>query len=189
MTKPETMQTAKQIETLAKRINRPIVLVGMMGVGKSTIGRRLASLLHMPFTDADDAIEEAAQMSVSEIFERFGEDYFRDGERRVITRLLGEEPSIIATGGGAFCQDITRSLVLDKAISVWLDCDIETLVERVSRKDTRPLLHGGDTREIVTRLKQEREGFYTQASIHIISQDGPHQNTVLQILKAIDEWL
>src|SRR5690606_12836348 len=152
-----------EIRSLAARLDRPVVLVGMMGVGKSTIGRKLAQLLGLPFSDADDEIEQAAQMSVSEIFERFGEAYFRDGERRVIVRLLDSGPSVLATGGGAFVQPETRALILERGIAVWLDCDVPTLVERVTRKDTRPLLRGGDPAEIVARLKAEREEAYAHA--------------------------
>lgn len=189
MTKTDTLLSEAEIEALAARIDRPIVLVGMMGVGKSTIGRKLAALLHLPFADADEAIEEAAQMNVSEIFERFGESYFRDGERRVIARLVNERPSVIATGGGAFCNEETRALILDKAIAVWLDCDTATLVERVGRKDTRPLLRGGDPAEIIARLKAEREPFYAQAPIRVMSEAGPHALAVQRILKGIDQWL
>ncbi len=188
MTNAETTLSDAEIAALSRRIDRPIVLVGMMGVGKSTVGRKLASLLRMPFADADEEIEEAAQMPVSEIFERFGEPYFRDGERRVIARLVGEQPVVIAAGGGAFCQEETRKLLLEKAITVWLDCDTDTLVERVGRKYSRALLRGGDPREIISRLKQEREPNYAQAPIHIMSKAGPHQQTAMRILKAIDQW-
>jgi shikimate kinase len=189
MTNTDTELSQKEIDALAKRIDRPIVLVGMMGVGKSTVGMKLANLLELPFVDADDEIERAARMSVSEIFERYGEPSFRDGERRVIARLVSERPAVIATGGGAFCNDETRALILEKTIPVWLDSDLDTLVERVSRKDNRPLLRGGDPREILTRLKREREPFYSQAPIHVTSQPGPHEQTVQQILKAIEQWL
>lgn len=178
-----------EMASLAKRIDRPIALIGMMGVGKSTVGRRLATLLQFPFADADDEIEEAAQLSVSEIFERFGEDYFRDGERRVIARLVEEGPSVIATGGGAFCQEETRNLLLEKAIPVWLDADIDVLVERVGRKDTRPLLKDGNPREILAALYEKRAPFYRQAPIHVTSVGGPHNATAMRILKEIEEWL
>jgi shikimate kinase len=178
-----------EIRELVKRLNRPIVLVGMMGVGKSTVGRKLAALLHLPFCDADDEIEDAAQMTVSEIFERFGEPYFRDGERRVIARLLAGGPAVIATGGGAFAQEDTRKLILDGGIAVWLDSDVDTLVQRVARRDTRPLLKNGDPREIVTRLKNEREPFYAQAPIHVSSSCGPHDQAVNRIVRALDQWL
>lgn len=189
MTKTFSPLSETEIEALARRIDRPIVLVGMMGVGKSTIGRKLAAQLHLPFTDADDAIEEAAQMRISEIFEKFGEAYFRDGERRVIARLVGEGPQIIATGGGAFVNDETRALVLEKAIAVWLDCDTETLVERVGRKDTRPLLRNGNPGEILAKLKTEREPFYAQAPIHVMSESGPHSQAVHRILRGIEQWV
>lgn len=178
-----------QVKALARRIDRPIVLVGMMGVGKSTIGKKLAQMLHLPFTDADEAIEQAAQMKITEMFERYGEAHFRDGERRVIARLMEAGPAVIATGGGAFVQPETRALVLEKGVSVWLDCDVETLVERVTRKDTRPLLRGGNPREIVSRLKAEREPAYAQAAIHVLSDAGPHGEAVTRIMQAIDEWL
>ena len=178
-----------EIRKLVERIDRPVVLVGMMGVGKSTVGRKLATLLHLDFSDADDAIEEAAQMSVSDIFDRFGEANFRDGERRVIARLLDGGPAVIATGGGAFVQEETRRMILERGIAVWLDADVETLVERVRRKDTRPLLKGGDPREIVARLKAEREPAYAEAPIHVASGGGPHGDTVARIARELDRWL
>jgi len=177
-----------EIRKLVERLDRPIVLVGMMGVGKSTVGRKLATLLHVSFRDADDEIEEAAQMTVSEIFERFGEDYFRDGERRVIARLLDAGPSVIATGGGAFVQEETRKLILERGIAVWLDADVDTLVDRVGRKDTRPLLRDGDPREIVARLKAEREPAYAKAPIHVPSGGGPHSDAVARIVQELDQW-
>ena len=175
----------------AAGLDRPVVLVGLMGVGKSSIGRKLSGLLQMPFVDADDEIERAAQMSISEIFEQFGEAYFRDGERRVISRLIDGPGTrkVIATGGGAFVNPETRALILDKAIAVWLDTDIEVLVDRVGRKDTRPLLRGGDPREILTRLKAEREPAYAEAPIRVLSSSGPQSRTVARVLKGIAEWL
>ena len=177
------------IRGIAARIDRPLVLVGMMGVGKSTIGRKLAQLLDLPFRDADDEIEKAAQLSVSEIFERFGEAHFRDGERRVIARLLEGGPSVLATGGGAFVQPDTRALIHSRGIAIWLDSDVPTLLERVGRKDTRPLLRGGDPKEILSRLKAERESAYAEAPIRVMSDAGPHGEAVKRILKALDEWL
>jgi shikimate kinase len=128
-------------------------------------------------------------MSVSEIFERFGEPYFRDGERRVIARLIERGPAVVATGGGAFVQDDTRKLILKRGIAVWLDADVETLVGRVRRKDTRPLLKGGDPLEIVTRLKAEREAAYAEAPVHVSSGGGPHGDTVTRIVQELDQWL
>jgi shikimate kinase len=179
----------KHLNEIGSRIDRPIVLVGLMGVGKSTVGKRLAALLSRDFVDADDAIEEAAQRSVAEIFEEFGEAYFRDGERRVIARLIEEHAGVIATGGGAFVDEETRALILERCIAVWIDCDIETLVERVSRRDTRPLLKNGDPREILTRLLGEREPHYSQAQVRVVSGDGPHSDTARSIIEAIGKWL
>jgi shikimate kinase len=181
----------QEIERITARIDRPVVLVGMMGVGKSSVGKRLAALLRCPFIDADDEIEKAARMAIPEIFENFGEAYFRDGERRVIARLLESKAGrkVIATGGGAFCDADTRSLILQRGIAVWLDSDIETLLERTARKDNRPLLKSGDPRETLTRLREERRPAYAQAPIHIISANGPHTRTVEAVLKEIDAWL
>jgi shikimate kinase len=178
-----------EIARIKQKIDRPIVLIGMMGVGKSSAGRKMAAFLDLPFTDADEAIEQAAKMPIPEIFERYGEASFRDGERRVIARLMESAQGVIATGGGAFCDAETRALILERGIPVWLDADIDTLVERVSRKDNRPLLRNGDPREILTRLRQEREPFYSQAPIHVMSETGPHQRTIMAILQAINEWL
>ncbi len=181
-----------EIEALARRMDRPVVLVGMMGVGKTSVGRRLAAVLRYDFVDADEAIEEAAQMSVAEIFERYGEDYFRGGERRVIARLLNERNaaagSVIATGGGAFVDPATRALILERGIAVWLDCDIDTLLDRVGRNANRPLLRQGDPRETIERLKAEREPFYREAPIHVASRPGPHQRTVAAILRGLELW-
>lgn len=178
-----------EIRRLAARIDRPVVLVGMMGAGKSTVGRKLAQLLDLPFADADDEIERAAQMTVGEIFERFGEAYFRDGERRVIARLLDGGPMVLATGGGAFVQPDTRALILERGIAVWLDSDVATLVERVSRKDSRPLLREGDPAAIIARLKTERESAYALAPIKVTSHPGPHSDTLNRILQELDSWL
>lgn len=182
-------QGQARIAAIAGRIDRPLVLVGMMGVGKSTIGRKLAHLLLLPFADADDEIVAAAKMPIAEIFEQFGEGYFRDGERRVIARLLEGGPAVIATGGGAFVQPETAALILDKGLPIWLDSDTETLVERVSRNNKRPLLRGGNVREIVTRMKAEREPAYARAAIKVMSDAGPHGATVNRILEALDQCL
>ncbi|MEL7444906.1 MAG: shikimate kinase [Pseudomonadota bacterium] len=179
----------KDLARIGARIDRPIVLVGLMGVGKSTVGKRVAAMLRRDFIDADEEIEHAAQRSVSEIFEEFGETYFRDGERRVIARLMEEGAGVIATGGGAFADPQTRALILERGFAVWIDCDIETLVERTSRRDTRPLLQSGDPKEILTRLYREREPFYSQSHIRVTSKDGPHGETAEAIIEAIDRWL
>ncbi|MGB3797533.1 MAG: shikimate kinase [Alteraurantiacibacter sp.] len=179
------------IRAIRRRITRPVVLVGMMGVGKSTVGRKLAATLGMDFVDADDEIADAANMTIPEIFDLFGETYFRDGERRVILRLMEERgcDCVIATGGGAFVQEETRALVLDRGIAIWLDSDVETLVERVGRNNKRPLLRDGDTREIVTRMKRDREPAYAQAPIKVQSEAGPHSEAVARILEELDAWL
>ncbi|MGN6817251.1 MAG: shikimate kinase [Sphingomonas sp.] len=165
---------------------KPIVLVGLMGVGKSTVGRRLAARLHLPFADADAEIEEAAGMSVSEIFEKFGEPYFRDGERRVIARLVDGTPKVIATGGGAFINDETRALILDQAIAIWLDAPTHVLAERVRRRDTRPLLRNRNPRDVLDELATVRNPIYAQAPIRIASDQAPHESAVNAILKALD---
>ncbi|MBY6128444.1 shikimate kinase [Qipengyuania aquimaris] len=185
-----TPSPAYDIDTaaIAARIDRPLVLVGLMGVGKSTIGRRLAGALGRSFVDADEEIERAANRSVGEIFEAHGEAYFRDGERRVIARLMEEGHGVIATGGGAFVDEETRALVLENGLAIWLDCDLDTLVERTSRKDTRPLLKTGDPREILFNLKEQRGPAYSQAQIHVVTDDGPHEATVARILEELAAW-
>lgn len=186
------MPDAAALEQLAGRVDRPVVLVGLMGVGKSTIGRRLAQSLGTPFVDADDAVVEAAQMSIPEIFERFGEAYFRDGERRVIARLIEDSqnrPFVIATGGGAFADAETRALILDKAYAIWLDSDLDTLVERVSRKSNRPLLKGKDARSVLAELMEKRAPAYAEAPIRVVSDGGPQANSVARILAALEEHL
>lgn len=164
---------------------KPIVLIGLMGVGKTTVGRRLAARLRLPFVDADGEIERAAGMSVSEIFARFGEPYFRDGERRVIRRLVDGKPKVIATGGGAFLQPDTRALILEQATAVWLDAAPEILADRVRRRDTRPLLRGRDPLEVLRDLAAKRNPVYAEAPIHISSHRAPHEATVAAILRAI----
>lgn len=155
------------------RLDRSVVLVGLMGVGKTTIGRRLSARLGLPFVDADAEIESAAGQTISEIFERFGEAHFRDGERRVIARLIDGPPKVLATGGGAFVHDETRALILAKAIAVWLDADIATLVERVGRRSNRPLLAGRDAKTVLTELAAVRNPLYAQAQIHVASKPAP----------------
>lgn len=164
---------------------RPIVLIGMMGAGKSTVGKRLAARLGLPFVDADDAIEDAAGMPISEIFERYGEAYFRDGERRVIARLIDGTPKVIATGGGAFINEETRALILDQAVTVWLDADIAVLADRVRRRSHRPLLRNRDPVAVLRELAAVRNPIYALAPVRVSSQHAPHDITVDAILKAI----
>ena len=165
----------------------PIVLVGLMGVGKSTVGRRLANRMRLPFVDADNEIETAAGMSIADIFERFGEAHFRDGERRVIARLMDGTQKVIATGGGAFINDETRTLILDAATAIWLDADTAVLAERVRRRDTRPLLRGKDPRVVLADLARVRNPIYALAPIRVTSQQAPHDHTVNAILKALGQ--
>lgn len=164
-----------------------IVLVGLMGVGKTTVGRRLAKRLNLPFVDADEEIEKAAGMAIAEIFERFGEPYFRDGERRVIARLVDGAPKIIATGGGAFMDSATRALILDKAIAVWLDADVDTLIARTAKRKVRPLLKNGNPGEILTNLAKQRNPVYAEAHLRIQSNDCPHERTVERIVAALNQ--
>jgi shikimate kinase len=166
-------------------IDRSIVLVGMMGVGKSTIGKLLAGRLGLDFVDSDDEVERAAGMPISDIFESFGEPGFRDGERRVIARLIAEGPKVIATGGGAFINAETRALIREKCLSVWIDADLDILVDRVSRRSHRPLLAGKDPRQVLTELSATRTPIYSQADIHVRSDSGPHARTVNQIMEAL----
>lgn len=166
-------------------MGRPIVLVGLMGVGKSTIGRRLAQRLQIPFVDADHEIEDAAGLSIPEIFERFGEAHFRDGERRVIARLLDGQIKVIATGGGAFMTAETRELILANAVSVWIDADIDVIVDRVGRRDNRPLLKGKNAREVLVDLAEVRNPVYALADVHVRSQSTPHDATVNAILEKL----
>jgi shikimate kinase len=157
----------------------------MMGVGKSTVGRLLAQKLRCEFVDSDEAIVEAAGMSIAEIFERFGEDYFRDGERRVIARLIEGRQKVIATGGGAFLNDETRALIKERCMSVWIDAHIDILVARVSRKNTRPLLIGKDPRTVLTELMTIRNPIYALSDCKVRSDTAPHSTTVEQILEAL----
>ena len=163
-------------------LKRTVALVGMMGAGKSTVGRRLAEKLAVPFRDADSEIEAAAGCPVSEIFERFGEPSFRDGERRVIARLLSGLPHVLATGGGAFIDPKTRAEMKDKAVSVWIKAPIAVLLERVQRRKTRPLLQQGNPQETLERLLAERTPIYEQADIVVDSDEGPHSTAVARIL-------
>lgn len=167
------------------KTGRPIVLVGLMGVGKSTIGRRLAQRLGIPFVDADHEIEQAADLSIPEIFERFGEGHFRDGERRVIARLIDGKPKVIATGGGAFMNDNTRALILEQAIAVWIDADLDVIVERVGRRDNRPLLKGRNAGDVLAELAAIRNPVYALAPVHVRSQHAPHDATVDAIVEKL----
>jgi shikimate kinase len=164
---------------------RTIALVGLMGVGKSSVGRRLATALDLPFRDADVEIEAAAGRTIPEIFGDLGEAAFREGERRVIARLLDEPPHVLATGGGAFVSPETRALIKAKAVSVWLKADLEVLARRIARKDTRPLLVGKDPMEVLKAQAEARYPTYAEADLVVETGDAPHQVTVDQVISAI----
>jgi shikimate kinase len=172
-------------DRLVLAARRPITLIGLMGAGKSSIGKRLADRLALPFVDADDEIVQAAGLSIPEIFERFGEAHFRDGERRVIARLIDGTPKVIATGGGAFMNDETRALILARTQAVWLDADVATLVERVRRRGGRPLLAGRDPGQVLRDLAAVRNPVYALAPIRVASKAGPHGDTVAAIITAL----
>jgi len=165
---------------------RSIVLVGLMGAGKSTVGRRLASVLRLPFHDADQEIETAAGCSISDFFERYGEPAFRDGERKVIARLLAGPRHVLATGGGAFMDPTTRALIKAQGLSVWLRANIDLLMERVTKRPTRPLLKNDDPRGTMERLMAERYPVYAEADITVDSNGGPHDAIVQQILSQLN---
>ena len=164
---------------------KTIALVGLMGVGKSSIGRRLAAALGLPFRDADQVIEEAAGCTVAEIFEKYGEPGFRDGERRVISRLLEDPPHVLATGGGAFVNDETRKLIKQRALSIWLKADLPVLAKRLARKDNRPLLIGRDPMIVLQEQAAARYGAYGEADIVIETGDSPHAQAVEAILTTL----
>jgi shikimate kinase len=172
-------------EISAALSKRCVVLIGMMGAGKSTIGRRMAARLRLPFVDADTEIEAAAGMSIPDIFETHGEPHFRDGEARVIARLLDNGPAVIATGGGAFMREETRGRIRDKAVSIWLKADAEVIMKRVRRRSDRPLLQNADPEGTVSRLLDEREPVYATADLTILSRDVPHDKIVEECLEAL----
>ncbi len=179
----ETKDTESHLEIPG--LGRTIVLVGLMGAGKTTIGRKLAARLGMRFVDADEEIERAAGLSVNDIFAKYGEAEFRTGERRVIARLLAEPPLVLATGGGAFMDPETRAEILAGAVSVWLKADLDLLERRVLRRNTRPLLNTGNPREILARLMNERYPVYAQANLTVEARDQPQKAMVQAIIDAL----
>jgi shikimate kinase len=168
---------------------RTIVLVGLMGVGKSSVGRRLANALGLPFRDADAEVEVAAGRAIPDIFAELGEQAFRDGERRVIARLLEERPHVLATGGGAFMNPQTRALIKSKAISIWLKADLEVLARRIARKDNRPLVAGKNPLEVLRGQAEARYATYAEADLCIETGDTAHHVTVDQLLKALSAYV
>ena len=174
---------------LTKRLDRPVVLVGLMGVGKSTVGRRLARRLGLPFIDSDSEIEDTVGLPWGELFERYGEADYRDGERRLVARLIDEQVRVIATGGGVFVDPRTRQLLKERTITVWLDAPVDVLHERTSRRDTRPLLKNADPKSTLERLaKLEREA-YAEAHVHVKSGNGAHREVVEEIVRALEDHL
>lgn len=169
------------------RLVRPVVLIGLMGAGKTSVGTRLAEMLGAPFRDSDAEIERAANLSVPEIFARYGEAHFRDGERKVIRRLLAEGPQVLATGGGAFMNPQTRALIAEKAVSVWLRADLDLLVHRTAGRTHRPLLNRGDPRAILAGLMAERYPVYALADVAVDSLPGQtHEQMARRIVKALE---
>lgn len=175
--------------TLSGSLPKTLVLVGLMGAGKSAIGRRLAARLGRRFIDADQEIEAAAGCSIEDIFDTYGETAFRDVERRVVARLMDEPVHVLSTGGGAFIDDQTRTLVKEKGISLWLRADLELMLSRTGRRNNRPLLKNGDPREILTRLIDERYPIYAEADVTVDSQDGPPDLTVDRAIDGLEGFL
>ncbi|MCV6576057.1 MAG: shikimate kinase [Cohaesibacter sp.] len=168
---------------------RPIILVGLMGAGKTTIGRRLAKRLDIAFRDADHEIEAAANLSVAEIFAQHGEAHFRDGEKKVIARLLDEGAHVLATGGGAWMNEQTRAAVAERGISVWLKAEFDILMERVRRRSHRPLLQDPDPEGVMQRLIDERYPVYSQANVTVLSRDVPHEAIVSAVVEALEDYV
>ena len=165
--------------------SRTIVLVGLMGAGKSKIGRRLAARLNLPFFDSDHEIEMAARETIEEIFANRGEQVFRDGERRVIARLLAQPVHVLATGGGAFIDEATRRVIARRGVSLWLRADLDVLVSRVSRRNNRPLLKAGDARGILSELIEKRHPVYAEANVIVDSGEGSPELTVTRAIGAL----
>jgi shikimate kinase len=186
---PANASATQEAEIASALGGRSVVLVGMMGAGKSTIGRRLSARLKLPFLDADTEIEAAAGMPIPDIFETRGEPHFRDGEARVIARLLDGGPVVLATGGGAFMREETRDRIRDKAVSIWLKADADIIMRRVKRRSDRPLLQTADPELTVGRLISEREPVYRQADLTIWSRDVPHEKIVDECIEALHGFL
>ena len=181
--------TITQVNHNPLHLKKSIILVGLMGAGKSTVGRRLAREIGLDFRDSDTEIQEAAGCSIADIFQIHGEGIFRDLEKRVIKRLLEGEPMVVATGGGAFIQPHIREMIKAQGTSIWLKAELDILVERVSRKNTRPLLEKGDKRDILGKLMDERYPIYAEADVIVDSDDGSHETVVHAIVKELNSYL
>ena len=190
MNRPDPASRQARAAELAERLaGRPVVLVGMMGAGKTTVGRRLAARLNRHFLDSDEEIERAAQMTIPEIFEQRGEPEFRAGETRVIARVLKDEGVVLATGGGAFVNPETRALVKAEAISVWLKAEVDILFERVSRRSNRPLLKTANPRATLEKLIEDRYPIYAEADVTVVSRDVPQEVVAGDVVDAILAYL
>ena len=174
---------------MTKRLDRPVVLVGLMGVGKSTVGRRLARRLGLSFVDSDTAIEDAVGFPAGELFERYGEKDYRDGERRLVARLIDGQVRVIATGGGVFVEPSTRALLNEQSITIWLDAPVDVLAERTARRATRPLLKNGNPKETLERIAEIERQAYAEAHIHVKSGHGAHRDVVDAIIGALEDYL
>ena len=180
---------AKEAQSVSERLGRhPIVLVGLMGAGKSSVGRRLAEKLGLSFVDADHEIEAAAGKSIAEIFADHGENYFREGERRVIARLLANGPQVLATGGGAYINDETRARIQNEAVSVWLKAPLPLLMKRVMKRQDRPLLKTGDPEAVMLDLIDKRYPVYAGADVIVESRDVQHGQMVKDVIRALAQW-
>ena len=190
MNRPDAALRQARAEQLVERLGgRPLVLVGMMGAGKTTVGRRLAARLNRNFLDSDEEIEKAAQMTIPEIFEQRGEPEFRAGENRVIARVLKEHGVVLATGGGAFVNLDTRALMKAEAVTVWLKAEIDILFERVSRRSNRPLLKTANPRATLQKLIDDRYPIYAEADVTVISRDVPQDAVAGDIVEAVLSYL
>ena len=190
MNRPDAVSRQARAEHLAERLaGKPLVLVGMMGAGKTTVGRRLASRLNRQFLDSDEEIEKAAQMTIPEIFEQRGEPEFRAGETRVIARVLKDQGVVLATGGGAFVNGETRALVKAGAISVWLKAEVDILFERVSRRSNRPLLKTANPRATLEKLIEDRYPIYAEADVTVVSRDVPQDVVAGDVIDAVLAFL
>lgn len=184
------MGEAQALDAIKSRLHgRSIVMVGLMGCGKSAVGRRLAHRLGLPFVDADEEIEKAAGKSIEDIFEDHGEAYFREGERKVLARLLRSKAQVLATGGGAFMNAETRAAIAETGISVWLKADLPLLVRRVAKRNNRPLLKNGDPEAVMQKLMDERYPIYAEADVTVQSRDVPHEVIVNEILERLTQAL
>lgn len=186
----DNSELSNLVRIVAPKIDRPLVLVGLMGAGKSRIGKMLSDSIDIPFVDSDIELVSAARCSIPEIFDRFGEEFFRDAERRVMKRLINDGIQVISTGGGAFINPQTNALVKEKAISIWLRVEPELLAKRVVKnRDNRPLLKGRDALEVMKSLAEERYPVYEQADIIVDSYDVPHESTLISVMEKLDALL